>query len=229
MNCGDVTVIIVAGGCGSRFGASMPKQYCDYGGRPLLMTTIDRVRASLPEADVSLVLAADWRDEWLRMCDEAGFQSPAIVSGGATRWASVKNAVDALPGDYSGVIMVHDAARPLLSRDVAQRLLDAVRSGASGAVPVVAMDDSMRELSADGASTAVDRSRYVRVQTPQTFDGEKLRQAYSLPYRPEMTDDASVMEFAGFGAPALVEGDVRLMKVTRRDDLDILRFYDRES
>lgn len=221
-------MIIVAGGSGSRFGASMPKQYCDYGGRPLLMTTIDRVRAALPEADIRLALARDWRDEWLRMCREAGFQSPETVVGGATRWESVKNAVDSLDADYSGAIMVHDAARPLLSSDVARRLLDALNSGASGAVPVIAMDDSMRELDAGGVSAAVDRSRYVRVQTPQAFDGRKLRQAYSQPYRAEMTDDASVMEFAGFGAPALVEGDVSLMKVTRRDDLDILRFYDRE-
>lgn len=228
MSSGAVTMIIVAGGSGSRFGASMPKQYCDYGGRPLLMTTIDRVRAALPEADICLVLAADWRDEWLRMCREAGFQSPVTVTGGATRWESVKNAIDILPEDYTGVVMVHDAARPLLSRDVARRLLEAVASGASGVVPVIPMDDSVRELGADGASAAVDRSRYMRVQTPQAFDGSKLRQAYSLPYRPEMTDDASVMEFAGFGSPSLVDGDVSLMKVTRRDDLDILRFYDRE-
>lgn len=229
MNSGAVTVIIVAGGSGSRFGASMPKQYCDYGGRPLLMTTIDRVRVALPEADIRLVIARDWRDEWAAMCRAAGFQSPKTVIGGATRWESVKNAVDSLEDDYTGVIMVHDAARPLLSGDVARRLLESVRAGASGAVPVIAMDDSMRELSTDGLSAAVDRSRYVRVQTPQAFDAGKLRQAYSLPYRAEMTDDASVMEFAGFGAPELVKGDVSLMKVTRRDDLDILRHYDRES
>lgn len=225
MKTENITVIIVGAGTGSRFGASRPKQYCDYGGRPLLMTSVERVREALPGARIVLVLARDWVEAWNEMCMAHGFDSPEIVTGGATRWQSVRNAIDSLPADYSGVIMVHDAARPLLSRTVAERLLSAIESGASGAVPVLEMADSIRRRLPEGASEAVDRSLFVRIQTPQAFDAAKLRQAYSLPYNSTMTDDASVMEAAGFGAPALVAGDEALMKVTSPGDMDILRIY----
>lgn len=227
MKTENITVIIVGAGTGSRFGASRPKQYCDYGGRPLLMTSVERVREAMPGARIVLVLARDWVEAWKEMCMAYGFDSPEIVTGGATRWQSVRNAIDSLPADYSGVIMVHDAARPLLSRAVAERLLSAIEAGASGAVPVLEMSDSIRRRLPAGASEAVDRSLFVRIQTPQAFDAAKLRHAYSLPYSSTMTDDASVMEAAGFGAPALVVGDEALMKVTSPGDMDILRIYHR--
>lgn len=227
MRTENITVIIVGAGTGSRFGASRPKQYCDFGGRPLLMTSVERVREAMPGARIVLVLARDWVEAWNEMCVAHGFDSPEIVTGGATRWQSVRNAIDSLPADYSGVIMVHDAARPLLSRAVAERLLSAIEAGASGAVPVLEMSDSIRRRLPAGASEAVDRSLFVRIQTPQAFDAAKLRHAYSLPYSSTMTDDASVMEAAGFGAPALVVGDEALMKVTSPGDMDILRIYHR--
>ncbi|HAB40867.1 MAG TPA: 2-C-methyl-D-erythritol 4-phosphate cytidylyltransferase [Porphyromonadaceae bacterium] len=225
MKTENITVIIVGAGTGSRFGASRPKQYCDYGGRPLLMTSVERVREALPGARIVLVLARDWVEAWSEMCTAHGFDSPDIVTGGASRWQSVRNAIDSLPADYRGIIMVHDAARPLLSPAVAGRLLSAIEAGASGAVPVLEMADSIRRRLPGGASEAVDRSLFVRIQTPQAFDAAKLRQAYSLPYNSTMTDDASVMEAAGFGAPALVAGDEVLMKVTSPGDMDILRIY----
>lgn len=225
MKTENITVIIVGAGSGSRFGASRPKQYCDFGGRPLLMTSVERVREAMPGARIVLVLACDWVEAWKEMCVEHGFDSPEIVTGGATRWQSVRNAIDSLPADYSGVIMVHDAARPLLSRAVAERLLSAIAAGASGAVPVLEMSDSIRRRLHGGASEAVDRSLFVRIQTPQAFDAAKLRHAYSLPYSSTMTDDASVMEAAGFGFPVLVAGDEALMKVTSPGDMDILRIY----
>lgn len=227
MKTENITVIIVGAGTGSRFGASRPKQYCDFGGRPLLMTSVERVREAMPGARIVLVLARDWVEAWNEMCVEHGFDSPEIVTGGATRWQSVRNAIDSLPADYSGVIMVHDAARPLLSRAVSERLLSAIEAGASGAVPVLEMADSIRRRLSGGASEAVDRSLFVRIQTPQAFDAAKLREAYSLPYSRTMTDDASVMEAAGFGAPVLVAGDEALMKVTSPGDMDILRIYHR--
>ena len=211
MKTENITVIIVGAGTGSRFGASRPKQYCDFGGRPLLMTSVERVREAMPGARVVLVLARDWVEAWKEMCVEHGFDSPEIVAGGTTRWRSVRNAIDSLPADYSGVIMVHDAARPLLSRAVSERLLSAI----------------IRRRLRGGASEAVDRSLFVRIQTPQAFDAAKLRHAYSLPYSSTMTDDASVTEAAGFGAPELVAGDEALMKVTSPGDMDILRIYHR--
>lgn len=225
MKTENITVIIVGAGTGSRFGASRPKQYCDFGGRPLLMTSVERVHEAMPGARIVLVLARDWVEAWNEMCIEHGFDSPEIVAGGATRWQSVRNAIDSLPADYSGVIMVHDAARPLLSKPVAERLISAIAAGASGAVPVLEMSDSIRRRLPDGASEAVDRSLFVRIQTPQAFDAAKLRHAYSLPYNSTMTDDASVMEAAGFGVPVLVAGDEVLMKVTSPGDMDILRIY----
>lgn len=229
MNGRPVTVIIVGAGTGSRFGGTVPKQYCLYGGRPLLFTTIECVRRSLPGARICLVLAAVWIDRWYEMCRDGDFSSPPVIAGGATRWQSVKNAVDMLEIRDGEIIMVHDAARPLLKTDVAARLYGAIEAGASGAIPVLPMTDSIRELTDDGKSAAVDRSRFVRVQTPQAFDGAKLRDAYTLPYNPMMTDDASVMEMAGHGVPVLVEGDECLLKVTRRADMNLLAVYGKEN
>lgn len=195
----------------------------------MLFTTIECVRRALPGVRICLVLSSVWIDRWYDMCRDGDFASPPVIAGGATRWQSVKNAVDTLEIREGEIIMVHDAARPLLKSGVATRLYGAVEAGSPGAVPVLPMTDSIRELTGDGKSTAVHRSRFVRVQTPQAFDGAKLRDAYSLPYVPTMTDDASVMEMAGHGVPVLVEGDECLLKVTCRADMELLAVYGMEN
>lgn len=97
---------------------------------------------------------------------------------------------------------------------------------ASGAIPTVAVSDSLRMLDDDGVNShPVDRQRLRAVQTPQAFDGMKLKQAYTLPYEPGFTDDASVMAAAGYTDITLVEGDPHNIKITLPDDLAIASLY----
>nr|MBD5377504.1 2-C-methyl-D-erythritol 4-phosphate cytidylyltransferase [Bacteroides sp.] len=220
---GKICHIIVAAGSGSRFGAAMPKQFCLMAGRPVLMETIERMRRFGGEsAGILLVVSADMEAEWLRMCAAHGFESPATVHGGASRWESVSHALSHPLAQEAEVITVHDGARPLLTRELLQRV---TAVSAHGNIPVIEVTDSLRRIGEDGGSEAVDRSRYRAVQTPQAFRGELLRQAYALPFSPEFTDDASVMEAAGFTDLQLTEGDPRNIKITRPGDIDIAELY----
>lgn len=220
MNHSKVCHIIVAAGSGSRFGGALPKQFCNLHGRPLLMTTIGRMREVSPEASILLVLSEGFVDLWLDKCRESGFESPDIVVGGITRWHSVRNALSALPGGVD-VVTVHDGARPVITRSLVRAVVGAVEDGADGAIPAVTVTDSIRQLMPDGSSQAVDRALFRAVQTPQGFRADALLQAYSHDYRPEFTDDASVMEFAGFRHIALVEGSAANIKVTHPFDMAV--------
>lgn len=212
----------MAAGSGSRFGADRPKQFCDLGGRPVLMTTIERLRRC--GGDIVLVLSPDWTGKWSEMCSLHSFTSPRVVAGGATRWESVRRGLEAVSPDTE-IITVHDGARPVVEPDLVRRLVGAVTSGADGAIPVTPMTDSLRRVNSDGSSCAVDRAPLRAVQTPQVFAADRLRRAYTLPYRPDFTDDASVVEAAGFTRLALVEGSPRNIKITRPGDIEIASLY----
>lgn len=212
--------IIVAAGSGSRFGSTLPKQFCDLDGRPLLMTTIERMRSVSDGAAILLVLSEGFVDWWADECRECGFVSPPVVVGGATRWHSVKNALAALPEGVD-IVTVHDGARPVVTARVVESVVSAVASGAHGAIPVVPVTDSLRCVDADGGSHAVDRSGFRAVQTPQGFRADELVAAYSRDYRPEFTDDASVMEHAGYSPLQLVDGDPANIKVTHPFDMAV--------
>lgn len=213
-------VIIVAAGSGSRFGSQVPKQFCLAAGRPVLMHTIDRWRRACPGAEIKLVLSAAMTDYWYRLCRSCNFDSPAVVAGGDTRFHSVKAAVDSLkacPDD--AIVYVHDGARPLVMTEVVERLRRRIAGGRHAAVPVVPVSDSLRRLTADGRSQALDRSQYVSVQTPQAFDLATLRQAYSSDYQNFFTDDASVVETVCGIAVTTVAGSPLTIKITNRPDL----------
>ncbi|MDE5649938.1 MAG: 2-C-methyl-D-erythritol 4-phosphate cytidylyltransferase [Duncaniella sp.] len=119
---------------------------------------------------------------------------------------------------------MHDAARPMVS----QKLFDAIvggLDGADGALPACRLSDSIRLVCEDGSSEAMDRSRFRSVQTPQIFHADKLIDAYRQEIRPEFTDDASVMEAAGYANLRLVDGDPRNIKVTNPGDMAIAELY----
>jgi len=213
--------IIVAAGSGSRYGGSLPKQFCDMGGRPVLMTTIERLDRAAPGARIIVVLSASMVDMWREMCDGYGFTiSHDIVIGGPTRAHSVQNAVGTLDYDRVGWVSVHDAARPMVTRAMMDRLIGALDTVHRGSIPVVPVTDSLRLIMPDGGSRAVDRSLYRAVQTPQLFDGRTLIDAYRREMLPSFTDDASVLEAAGFGPLALVEGDAANIKITNPGDIE---------
>ncbi len=216
--------IIVAGGSGTRFGAQLPKQFLELAGKPILMHSIEvfgknrdgsfDVIVTLPEGQMAL---------WQQLCEKYAFDVPHhVVAGGETRWHSVKNALDSIV-DIAGVdvIAVHDGVRPLATAELIDRTIEAARRDRA-AIPVVMLNDSVRQVAGD-ASQALDRSTLRAVQTPQAFDARLLIEAYSLPYQPSFTDDASVVE--QFGHPVtLVEGDPNNLKITRPVDLAVAEY-----
>lgn len=216
--------IIVAGGSGTRFGAELPKQFLELGGKPILMRSIEAfANSGNCPVDVIVTLPSDQMDLWQRLCDRCGFGVPhRVVPGGETRWHSVKHALDSM-GDVNEVdiIAVHDGVRPMVTADVICRTIAAARRDGA-AIPVVALNDSVRQVVGE-ASHALDRSALRAVQTPQAFDARLLLDAYSLPYQPTFTDDASVVEQLGHPI-TLVEGDPHNLKITRPMDLALAEY-----
>ena len=216
--------IIVAGGSGTRFGAELPKQFLELGGKPILMRSIEAfANSGNCPVDVIVTLPSDQMDLWQRLCDRHGFSVPhRVVPGGETRWHSVKHALDSM-GDVNevDVIAVHDGVRPMVTADVICRTIAAARRDGA-AIPVVALNDSVRQVVGE-ASHALDRSTLRAVQTPQAFDARLLLDAYSLPYQPTFTDDASVVEQLGHPI-TLVEGDPHNLKITRPMDLALAEY-----
>ena len=216
--------IIVAGGSGTRFGAQLPKQFLELKGRPILMRTIEAFgQCGDCSFDIVVTLPADQMDLWQQLCHRYGFDVPhRVVPGGETRWHSVKNALDSIQDiNDVDIIAVHDGVRPLVTVELIGRTIETARRDGA-AIPVVTLNDSVRQVKGE-ISHALDRSTLRAVQTPQAFDARLLHDAYSLPYQPTFTDDASVVECAGH-LVTLVEGDPRNLKITRPMDLALAEY-----
>lgn len=211
----DKLAIIVAGGSGSRMGTSVPKQFLDLGGQPVLMRTVDAF-AAVEGMRVVLVLPRAHIGLWRELCRARGYASPAdMAEGGRTRFESVRNGLGLWRGER--LVGVHDGVRPLVSRETIERCYaDADRFGT--AVPALAAVESVRIVSPDGGSRAVDRRQVMMVQTPQVFRAKTLLDAYAQPESPLFTDDASVVE--AMGAPIHIsEGQPGNIKLTTPDDM----------
>ena len=212
--------IIVAGGSGTRFGAEVPKQFLELGGRPILMRTIEAFGENRDGSfDVIVTLPLGQMALWQQLCREYGFEVPhRVVAGGETRWHALDSIGDITDVD---VIAVHDGVRPLAGPDLINRVVEAARCDGA-AIPVVMLNDSVRRVDGN-ASHALDRSTLRAVQTPQAFDARLLVDAYSLPFETTFTDDASVVERYGHGV-TLVEGDPMNLKITRPLDLALAEY-----
>ncbi len=209
--------IIVAAGRGSRLGGDIPKQYRTLLGAPVLSWS---VRAFVTAEVRQVVVVIDPADADLCRTATEGF-AVEIVPGGATRTESVRAGL-AMVGD-ADVVLIQDAARPGLSREVIGRLLDAIAAGAPGAAPALAVADSLRIADAGRRIVGeVDRDNVVRVQTPQAFRADVIRAAYAAaPRSAAFSDDAAVARANG-AAVVLVEGAARLMKLTYPEDFAVL-------
>jgi len=211
-------VIIVAAGSGSRMGGKMPKQYLQLKGRPLIVHTLERFQRFDPEMKLVVVLAPPHKELWEQMAASYEIARGVIHAvGGSTRYDSVKSGLKQI--DKETLIGIHDAARPLVSQDTLIRCYDAALRKGSG-IPVVDMDESVRMLSAEGGSVHMDRSSLKRVQTPQVFRSDRIKQAYQQAYKSAFTDDASVYETV-YGAPTLVEGNKENIKLTTPADMQL--------
>jgi len=210
------TILIVAGGRGTRMGGPQPKQFLELAGRPVLMHTLEAFDRWDASARLIVVLPEDQIETWKRLCEAHVFgRIHRVVAGGETRFHSVRNGLDDVASD--GLIAVHDGVRPLVAPSVIAACFAAAADGGA-AVPVVPVVESVREVDADGGSRPVDRARLRVVQTPQVFRADVLRAAYCLPYDPRFTDDASVVEASGV-AVRLVPGNRENIKLTTPMDL----------
>jgi 2-C-methyl-D-erythritol 4-phosphate cytidylyltransferase len=207
-----VWAVVVAAGGGSRFGGL--KQFEDLGGRAVVDWSVEAARSV---ADgVVLVLS----DEVATDPSTDSYGADIIAIGGANRSASVAAGVRAVPAEAE-VIVVHDGARPLASGALFRAVVGAVRAGADGAVPGLALADTVKQVD-DGATvmSTVERRGLMSVQTPQAFRADLLRQAHEAGF--EATDDAGLVEAQG-ATVRVVPGDPRNLKVTTPADLDMAR------
>jgi len=211
----SVWIVVVAAGSGSRFGG--PKQY------ELLGSTriVDRSVASACRAGDRVVLVVAHDDLDGVKAQLATRPTVVVTTGGATRSASVRGGLSVIPNDAE-VIVVHDAARPLASDALFERVISAVRAGADAAVPGIAVTDTLRRR--DGG--VVDREGVVAVQTPQAFRADVLLAAHND--APEASDDATLVEVIG-GKVVIVSGETTNFKITTAHDLMVARMLVEEG
>jgi len=214
--------LLVAGGKGMRMGTSLPKQYLPLAGKPVLMHTLEKFFSADPSLHLILVLPKDDFDYWRRLCEQHHFALPhELVSGGESRFQSVKNGLMALPFT-EGLVAIHDGVRPFVTEQVIQSSFDqAAKSGS--AIPVVSLKDSLRKVDASGESTFQERANFRLVQTPQTFQLKPLLQAFAVEELEIFTDDATVFEHQGWTV-TLIEGNSENIKLTTPEDLAFAEF-----
>ena len=210
-----VWAVLVAAGRGERLGEQRPKAFVRLGGLPLLAEPLRRLDESDRVDAVVIVVPEDWEEPAILLAEELGTSKvSACVTGGETRTQSVRAGVAEVPADATA-ILVHDAARPLLPDEVIGRVLDALDEGFDGAVPGLAVTDTVKRAPGGVVAETLTRSELVAVQTPQAFLAPVLRAAIATG---EGSDCASLVEANG-GRVKVVSGDERLLKVTTRADL----------
>ncbi|HEY3961212.1 MAG TPA: 2-C-methyl-D-erythritol 4-phosphate cytidylyltransferase [Gaiellaceae bacterium] len=213
----SVFAVLVAAGRGERLGEDRPKAFVRLGRLPLLAESLRRLDDSEWIDGVIVVAPPEWEEPAILLAEELGASKVnACVTGGETRTESVRAGVAEVPDDAT-VILVHDAARPLLPAELVPRLLDALAEGFDGAVPGLPVRDTVKRVVAGTVAETPARNELVTVQTPQAFVAAVLRAA--LARGEEGTDCASLVEAAG-GRVTVVEGDEHLLKVTTRADLE---------
>jgi 2-C-methyl-D-erythritol 4-phosphate cytidylyltransferase len=203
----SVVGIIPAGGSGERLGADRPKAFVVCAGRPLLEWSLQ----VLEEVCERVIVAAP----------EGFDDGPDRVRGGDSRSASVRNALAAAP--EASIAVVHDAARPLVTRELVERCLAALEPGVDGAIAAAPMTDTVKEAAADGrVLRTLDRRSLWRVQTPQVFRADVLRRALDRDAAAlaAANDDAALVEELG-GTVRVVEAPPENIKITRTSDLRI--------
>lgn len=226
-------LIVTAAGSGVRMGASIPKQFLDLGGVPVLRRTIEAFVSAVPEIKVFTVLPEAHIPFWKEYCLSSGFNCPqTIVTGGFTRFHSVQNALRKAPDD--SIIAIHDGVRPLLSVGMIRNMFARMDSGRfRSLIPVIPSVDTLKVIDrvkdADGMEVLVspegeevDRSRIFGAQTPQMFLSEDIKSAYSQAFDTSFTDDASVARKKRIPL-SFCDGERYNFKLTSPEDLSLAR------
>ena len=213
----SVWAVLVAAGRGERLGLDQPKAFAKLGGDPLLAEPLRRLDDSGWVDAIVVVAPPGWEEPAILLAEELGCgKVSACVAGGTARADSVRAGLAEVPADAVAVL-VHDAARPLVSDDVIARVLAPLSEGWDGVVPGLPVADTLKRVDAEGGIVeTVARDSMWAVQTPQAFPVDVLRRA--LAAGTDETDCAGSVEAAG-GRVKVVPGDERLLKVTTADDL----------
>jgi len=210
------SAVIVAAGSGSRAGPGAAKQWRLLGGRPVLRWSAEALIGA-GAREVVVVIPEGAEADTARVLD--GLSGWSAVTGGATRSKSVQAGVHALTGPDGEPVLIHDAARPFVTRAHVEALLAGLE-GADGAIPALPVSDTLKQ-EVNGHTITASREGLWRAQTPQAFRRQRLADAYaSWSAEADPTDDAAVIEAAG-GRVALVPGDPMLMKLTWPEDFEM--------
>jgi len=210
--------IIVAGGKGVRMNSDIPKQFLLLNRTPVLMHTISKF-SHLDE--VILVVPKTQKEYWNSLCKTHNFNIPhTIVEGGKTRFHSVKNGLKKV--NNNSIVAIHDAVRPLISIKLINNLITETKNGV-GVIPIIPVKDSIRKLEGEN-SIHIDRSNFYKVQTPQCFLSDEIKEAYNQEYSEEFTDDASVLE-SNDGKIVTILGEEKNLKLTTEEDFKIAELF----
>ena len=213
----SVWAVLAAAGRGERLGDERPKAFARLGKLPLLAEPLRRLEESDWIDAIVIVAPPDWEEPSILLAEELGAgKVTAAVTGGDTRSASVRAALVEVPQD-ADVVLVHDAARPLISHAVIERVLAPLSEGWDGVVPGLTVSDTLKRVMDGQAVETLEREGLVLVQTPQAFVASALRAAAGE----EASDCAALVEARG-GRIKVVEGDPRLLKVTSAADLELV-------
>jgi 2-C-methyl-D-erythritol 4-phosphate cytidylyltransferase len=221
----SVWAILAAAGRGDRLGLDRPKAFAKLNDRPLLAESLERLEASDWIEGIVVAAPPDWEEPCILVAEEVAAGKVAeTVTGGASRSESVRRALEEVP-DEASVVLVHDAARPLVTEDVIERVVTALGDGWDGAVPALPVSDTLKRVKGEAVRETIDREELVAVQTPQAFVASTLRDALTSPTLQQTVakaSDCAVLVEARGGRIRVVPGDRRLVKVTEPADLELV-------
>jgi 2-C-methyl-D-erythritol 4-phosphate cytidylyltransferase len=215
-----VTAIIVAAGEGQRFGA--PKQFAPLREKPVLEWCLGCFNTHVQVAEIILVLMSDIeKEEYIRRFPKI----TAVVTGGKHRQDSVTAGFNQIDPQKTGFVLIHDGVRPLVDHALLSRIITATKEKGA-AVPVIAIEDTVKAVEGEKVLRTVDRAKLRRVQTPQGFSYSLLKEALDRAREDNYigTDEAALVERIGKEV-VVVEGDPRNIKITTPDDIQVAEVY----
>jgi 2-C-methyl-D-erythritol 4-phosphate cytidylyltransferase len=219
----SVWAILAAAGRGDRLGLDRPKAFAPLNDRPLIAESLERLDASEWIEGIVVAAPPEWEEPCILVAEEVAAGKVAeTVTGGESRSESVRNALAEVPDD-AAVVVVHDAARPLVTDEVIERVVTGLADGWDGVVPGVPLADTVKRVEGEAVIETLDRAGLVAVQTPQAFVASSLRDALStLQQSVAKSPDCAALVEARGGRVRVVEGDRRLLKVTDPADLELI-------
>lgn len=216
-----IAALIMAAGRGERFSGGGSKQLALVGGRPMVAWSIERLASCQEIEHVALVIPQAQSDEWrATLAEPSGQMVDGVVEGGDRRQDSVRLGLEALPDDITHVL-IHDAARPCLSAELLERIVEELRDNGA-VVPVVPVVDTLAVERNDTVEAIIDRGNVALVQTPQAFEKQLVRRAHRSAFASglESSDDGSLVLSLGETVKT-IPGDRANIKVTYAEDIPV--------